>query len=190
MIGSYFARVVFHLRYKLTLRKKIRNCFWKFLGVKLGIGTFIGKNVKITWPHQIELGNHSTLEHDIYFHYDGIYKTGPSISIGDNVFVGYGCEFNITQKITIGNNCLIASGCKFIDHDHGFKLGELIKEQPNLNDDIILHDDVWLGANVIVLKGVKIDKGAIVAAGAVVTKSIGSNEIWGGVPAKKIGIRA
>ena len=38
----------------------------------------------------------------------------------------------------------------------------------------------------IVLQGVKIGDGAVVAAGAVVTKDIPANEVWGGVPAKKI----
>jgi acetyltransferase-like isoleucine patch superfamily enzyme len=49
--------------------------------------------------------------------------------------------------------------------------------------------DVWLGCNVTVLKGVNIGGGAVIAAGAVVTKSIPPYEIWGGVPAKKIGER-
>ncbi|MGZ5020707.1 MAG: acyltransferase, partial [Chthoniobacterales bacterium] len=55
--------------------------------------------------------------------------------------------------------------------------------------DIVVESDVWLGTNVIVLKGVRIDRGAIIAAGAVVTKSIPEYEIWGGVPAQKIGER-
>jgi acetyltransferase-like isoleucine patch superfamily enzyme len=41
----------------------------------------------------------------------------------------------------------------------------------------------------VILKGVNIGRGAIVAAGSVVTKSIAPYEIWGGMPAKKIGTR-
>ena len=37
-----------------------------------------------------------------------------------------------------------------------------------------------------VLSGVTIHEGAIVAAGAVVNKDIPSNEVWGGIPARKI----
>lgn len=62
--------------------------------------------------------------------------------------------------------------------------------QPNVNSPIMLEEDVWLGVDVVVLKGVRIGQGAVVGAGAVVTKSIGPREIWGGVPAKKIGIRS
>jgi acetyltransferase-like isoleucine patch superfamily enzyme len=56
--------------------------------------------------------------------------------------------------------------------------------------EIVLEDDVWLGANVVVLKGVRIGRGAIVAAGAVVTRSVPGFEIWGGVPARRLGERA
>ncbi len=49
---------------------------------------------------------------------------------------------------------------------------------------------VTIGARATILPGVIIGDGAIVAAGAVVTKNtkIGAKEIWGGIPAKKIGI--
>ena len=58
------------------------------------------------------------------------------------------------------------------------------KEMP-----IIIGRDVWIGCNVVVLKGSNIGNGAIVAAGSVVTKSISENEVWAGVPARKIGER-
>ena len=62
--------------------------------------------------------------------------------------------------------------------------------QPHAADaPIVLEEDVWLGANVIVLKGARIARGAIIAAGAVVTSDVPTFEIWGGVPAQKIGQR-
>ncbi len=110
--------------------------------------------------------------------------------VGNNVFLGNGCEFNIRQKIEIGDNCLIASGCKFIDHDHGIAdLNRPMREQLGAEEPIRLMENVWLGVNVVVLKGVTIGTGAVVGAGAVCTKSIPANEIWGGVPAHKIGQR-
>jgi acetyltransferase-like isoleucine patch superfamily enzyme len=49
-------------------------------------------------------------------------------------------------------------------------------------------DNVTIGAKSIIMSGVKIGNGSIIAAGSVVLKKteIGSNEIWGGVPAKFI----
>ncbi len=53
---------------------------------------------------------------------------------------------------------------------------------------INIGDNVTIGAKSIIMSGVKIGNGSIIAAGSVVLKKteIGSNEIWGGVPAKFI----
>ena len=110
-----------------------------------------------------------TLEHDIYFKYDGIWAPGASITIRDRVFIGFGCEFNVRRRLEIGPDCLIASGCKFIDHDHGTARGDppMREQTAGAEAEIILEEDVWLGVNVVVLKGVRIGRGAIVAAGAI-----------------------
>ena len=109
--------------------------------------------------------------------------------IGDRVFVGRGCEFNISNEIRIGNDCLIASGCKFVDHDHGIQIGLPMNRQQGPEGPICIEDDAWLGCNVIVLKSVRIGRGAVIAAGAVVTKPVPEYEIWAGIPARKIGER-
>ena len=167
-----------------------RTAWWRMLGMTIGPGTLLPK-VYATWPHQVSLGKNCRLERELYFKYDGVYAPGPSIFIGDRVFLGFGCEFNVRRKVELGTDCLIASGCKFIDHDHGTARRDLPMSQQldGAEAEIVLESDVWLGANVVVLKGVRIGRGAIVAAGAVVTKSIPAYEIWGGIPAQKIGQR-
>lgn len=158
--------------------------------MKVGAGTLLPR-VNVTWPHQVQLGAKCRLEPGIYFKFDGIYQPGPGLVIGDQVFIGTGCEFNFRRKIDIGSHCLIASGCRFIDHDHGSARRDIpMSTQPHSADaPIALEEDVWLGVNVVVLKGVRIGRGAIVAAGAVVTNNIPPFEIWGGVPARKLGER-
>ena len=54
---------------------------------------------------------------------------------------------------------------------------------------VICEDDVWIGANSTLLDGAHIEKGCIIAAGSVVNRRVPSYEIWGGVPARRIGIR-
>ena len=161
------------------------------MGMQIGPGTLL-PDVHVTWPHQVSLGENCTLEHDIYFKFDGIWAPWPSIIIHDRVFIGFGCEFNVRQRIEIGADCLIASGCKFIDHDHGSSSRDIPMNQQTDGGEgeILIAADVWIGANAVVLKGVRIGRGSIVAAGAVVTKEIGQYEIWGGVPARKIGERS
>ena len=156
--------------------------------MKIGKQVYFGK-LEALWPHQINIGNKVHIENNVVLKFDGFFQNGQAIIIGSDVFIGTVTEFNIKYGITLGNHCLIASGCRFIDHDHGMERGRLMKEQPCPGEPIIIGNDVWIGANAVVLKGVHIGDGAIVAAGAVVTKSIPPYEIWGGVPAKKLGTR-
>lgn len=182
------ALFILRFRYLKKWRSIIRKKWYLLHGMKVGKNTTMPK-IYVTWPHQLSLGNNCNLEHNIYFKYDGIWKSDASIIIEDDVFIGAGCEFNSNCGIRIGQFSNIASGCRFIDHDHGIKAGERIGSQPSVKGNIKLHEDVWLGCNVVILKGVCIGKGAVVGAGSVVTKSIPANEIWAGVPARKIGDR-
>lgn len=144
----------------------------------------------VTWPHQVRIGNGCRIEHDVYFHFDGICQPGPSILIGDGCFIGSSCEFNITQRVEIGSQCQIASGARFIDHNHGTALGTPIGKQACSSAAITLAEDVWVGANAVILAGVKIGTGAAVGAGSVVTRSVPSNAVVAGVPARIIRYRS
>ncbi len=188
MKKKYFLhQLIFVLRFRyLNKWRSLINTIWlKISGMQIGEGTYLSK-IKVTWPHQISIGKNCVVEHSVYFKFDGIWKEGPSIIIEDDVFVGFGCEFNIKKKVVIGKDSLIGSGCKFVDHDHGISLEDLMRNQIGPEAEIVLEENVWLGTNVVVLKGVTIGNGAIIAAGSIVNKSIPPNEIWAGIPAKKI----
>jgi acetyltransferase-like isoleucine patch superfamily enzyme len=189
-IKKFIQKACFRLRerYATLIVSVVRKSYWAVQGLEVGSGTVLPQ-LRVTWPHQVKIGNGCILEDGIYFKFDGAWESGPSIHIGDYSFIGSHCEFNIRKGISIGKNSLIASGCKFIDHDHGLMLDKLIRVQAGPEAPIGIGEDVWLGANVIVLKGVHISSGAVVAAGAVVTKSIPHNEVWAGIPANRIGNR-
>jgi acetyltransferase-like isoleucine patch superfamily enzyme len=156
------------------------------IGMSIGKGTRLSK-LYVSWPHQVKLGNDCRMEHDVYFHYDGIYSEGPSIIIGDNTFIGHHCEFNINEGIKIGKRGLIAAGCKFIDHNHNAGYSDRKNRVPDPQGaPILIGEYVWLGVNVVVLAGVNIGDGAVIAAGSVVTKSVPSGQLWGGTPARLI----
>ncbi len=187
-MSSAVDRARFRLRAKAARAlAHARTARWRMMGMQIGRGTLLPA-VHVTWPHQVSLGENCTLEHDIYFKFDGIWAPGPSIVIRGRVFIGFGCEFNVRRRVEIGADCLIASGCKFVDHDHGSRRRDIPMNQQSDGEEgeIVIAADVWIGANAVVLKGVRIGRGSIVAAGAVVTKEIGEYEIWGGVPARKI----
>jgi acetyltransferase-like isoleucine patch superfamily enzyme len=183
------------IRFKITqilhtlIVYPLRFIIYSFFGSRICWSSKI-PNLTINWPNQLLIGKHCTMENGIVFKYDSICKPGPNIIIGNNVFIGNKCEFNITKRITIGNNCLIASGCKFIDHDHGiYDTERNIDEQNLISNDIKIKENVWIGSNCVILKGVCIGQGSVVGAGSVVTKSIPENQIWGGAPAKFIKCR-
>ena len=188
--SKFFGLSLFYFRKAIkNVKNKIRLFRLLLLGVEIGKNIHLNDMPYFTWYNRVKLGDNVSLEKNIYFKYVGFWENKKSICIGDNSFIGRGVEFNISKSITIGDNCLIASGCKFIDHDHGLKLGGLMRLQRGSEKEIILGDDVWLGVNVIVLKGVTISDGVVIGSGSVVTKNIPANEIWGGVPAKKIAER-
>jgi serine O-acetyltransferase len=56
----------------------------------------------------------------------------------------------------------------------------------------VIEDDVIIGAGAVVLfsRGtLTVARGTIVGANAVLTRSTGENEIWAGVPARRVGVR-
>jgi acetyltransferase-like isoleucine patch superfamily enzyme len=112
-----------------------------------------------------------------------------TIEIGENTTVGYHTFIFASEKINIGENCLIAPFVYLVDSDHEIAKGALINEQPNQTSPISIGNDVWIGTGAKILKGVTIGDGAVVAAGAIVSQDIQPYEIFGGVPAKKIGER-
>jgi acetyltransferase-like isoleucine patch superfamily enzyme len=181
---------IFRLRDLVTRgRSVLCRFYWVSQGASFGVGTRVSAGLSMTWPHQVRIGCDCHLEADLFFKFDGIWQKGPLIVIHDHVFLGRGCEFNIRAGIVIERDCLIASGCKFIDHDHGILLGGPIRCQSGPEAVIHVEQDVWIGVNAVVLKGIRIGRGAIIAAGAVVTKSVPAEEIWAGVPARRIGTR-
>lgn len=112
-----------------------------------------------------------------------------TISIGKNTTVGYHTFIFSSSSINIGDDCLIAPFVYLVDSDHEIAKNKLINEQPNQTKPIEIGNDVWIGTGAKILKGVKIGDGAVIAAGAVVSQDIKPYEIFGGVPAKKIGER-
>lgn len=119
-----------------------------------------------------------------------IVKPNARLEIGDNTGIS-STVISCSNYIHIGNGVNIGSGSVIMDsnfHSINPVLRSTRKEKKNdiRTCPVTICDNVFIGAHSIILKGVEIGTNSIVAAGSVVTKSIPSNEVWGGSPAKFI----
>lgn len=127
---------VFRFRYFHNLLNLIRKQIYSIMGMRIGKGTNIPK-LYVTWPFIVSIGNQCKLEQDIYFKNNCIWSEGQSIIIGDDVFIGKGCEFNIKGYVEIDTNCFIAFGVRFVDQYHSIELYILMKDQDCPSSKII-----------------------------------------------------
>jgi acetyltransferase-like isoleucine patch superfamily enzyme len=111
------------------------------------------------------------------------------ITIGKNTTIGYHTFIFSSDKIKIGDDCLIAPFVYIVDSNHGIEKHTRINLQSNITSPVIIADDVWIGTGARILPGIEIGEGAVIAAGAVVNIDVPPYEIYGGIPAKKIGVR-
>jgi acetyltransferase-like isoleucine patch superfamily enzyme len=109
-----------------------------------------------------------------------------------SIEIGRECGFSGTviaasKKIRIGDRVLCGANCTICDTDrHPLDKADRARGVVPEALGIDIGDDVFLGMNVVVLKGVRIGSGTVVAANSVVTRSLPSDVLAGGVPAKPI----
>ena len=107
-----------------------------------------------------------------------------TISIDSHTHLGEGVHLRGGGKLTIGKWCQIANNTIIITSGHPIDGGKFYGRSNFA--DVLIGNNVWIGSAAIILPGVSIGDNSIIAAGAVVTKSVFSNTMVAGVPAKKI----
>jgi acetyltransferase-like isoleucine patch superfamily enzyme len=119
-------------------------------------------------------------------------KQQTSLTIGSRTVFNEYCNLRASGGIvSIGANCIFAQFVSIIGSNHSVKIGENIMDQAWSSEKagVCIGNDVWVGAGVTILPGATVDDGAVIAAGAVVKGAVGKNEIWGGIPARKLSER-
>ena len=117
-----------------------------------------------------------------------------TLTFGENFQMNDYVHITAMEKVQIGNNVLFASKIYVSDCSHGSYAGDENDSNPEsipharkmFSKPVVIEDNVWLGEFVSVLPGVTIGKGSIVGANSVVSKSLPSNVIAVGSPAKPI----
>lgn len=119
---------------------------------------------------------------------------GKRIFIGKDLYIRHNGNLILGERCSVGSNARIYNhgriviGCDFISAA-GLSIntgGHNVVTLEPYTKDIVIGNRVWCGMNVTILAGVTIGDDVVIAAGAVVTKSIPSNSVVAGIPAKII----
>ncbi len=108
---------------------------------------------------------------------------GQNITIGDNVYINFGCVILDCGQVTIGSGTLIGSNVGLFSGNHTIDpveraAGGLIPKPINIGSR------VWLCGNVSVVPGVSIGDDSVIGAGSVVTHDIPSGVVAAGDPCR------
>lgn len=119
------------------------------------------------------------------------YLRNHGISVGQNVQfrnpINNCIDFTRPSLIELGNNLDINENFSVLTHDFGtFVFRECYKDFVNSSGRVKIGNNIVFGRNVTILKGVTVGDNCIIGAGSIVSKSIPSNSVAVGVPAKVI----
>ncbi len=127
---------------------------------------------------------------EICVHRRSPYSAVPGgLHIGDRTIIGTHANLRAAGgEIWIGADCAIAQGVSLIASSHQIEPDQIYHDQPwdETKTGVYLGNNVWLGAGVTVLPGCRLGANAVVGAGSVVTRNIPANEVWAGVPARRL----
>ena len=169
---------------------KLKFRYW---GVKLGKGvTFLGFS-RVLNMNNIQIGDKtriiSGIRNNVGRSNKTVFETGQTgeILIGNNVGIS-NCTMISQNCIQIDNQVYIGGGTRIYDNDfHSIDIKTRIDNPTQIpSAKIHIMSGVFIGGHCTILKGVTIGENSVIGSNSLVTKNIPENEIWGGVPAKKI----
>lgn len=127
----------------------------------ISIGYAIGEKTKVVGP---------------------LYCTG-TLKIGDSCWIGRNLTVHGNGSVNIGDRCDIAPDVVFITGGH--QIGDNARRAgQGEHYCITIGNGVWLGARATILMNTTVADGCVVAACACVNKSVLSNMLVAGVPAR------
>jgi acetyltransferase-like isoleucine patch superfamily enzyme len=119
------------------------------------------------------------------------------IRIGKRVHVASQVIIGAREPVVIGDYAAIAAGSKIysnseVPKDGLHMSGPMIPESMKAfsSREILIGKDALVGCNSVLLPGASLQEGAILGAQSLLKEVIPAWEIWGGVPARKIGERS
>lgn len=110
---------------------------------------------------------------------------GKNITLGNDLYINFGCTLLDCGQISIGNNTLIGPNVSMYSANHSLDAEERIAGAL-IPEPISVGNRVWIGGGSIILSGVTIGDDTVIGAGSVVTHDIPAGVIAAGNPCKII----
>lgn len=110
---------------------------------------------------------------------------GKNITLGNDLYINFGCILLDCGQITVGNNTLLGPNVSMYSGNHALDAEERIAGAL-IPKPITIGDRVWIGGGSTILGGVTIGNDVVIGAGSVVTKDIPSGVVAAGNPCKVI----
>lgn len=138
----------------------IRKLLYRLAGMQIGQRSYIYSGAEIRNPKGIRIGN--------------------DVIVGHNAILDGRCGLTIEDNVNLSTGVWIWT----MQHDHN------CPDFSAVGGPVTVGTYAWLSARCIILPNLQIGPGCVIAAGAVVTKSTSDYHLYGGVPAKIIGVRS
>ena len=117
-----------------------------------------------------------TIEHGKLTKFNYIVQYPENLKIGKNFDIGSFSYINSKFGVEIQDNVQIGSHCSIYSHS----------TIDGKKGSIILEKNCRIGAHSTVMPNLTVGANSIVAAYSFVNKNIPKNEVWGGIPVKRI----
>jgi len=122
---------------------------------------------------------------NVAIHLHCYFNATKGLTIGDSTVINRGCHIDTRGTVFIGSNVSISPYVVILTADHDLQSSSFLGQEK----EVRIEDFVFIGANATILKGAVMKQGAVLGAGSMLSGNIPAYEIYGGVPAKRIGVR-
>ena len=106
---------------------------------------------------------------------------GKNISIGNDVYINFGCVILDCGQVKIGNQVLIGPNVGIYDANHALDAEERM-DGALLPGKVTIGNRAWIGGGTIILPNVTIGDDTVIGAGSIVTHDIPSDVVAVGNP--------
>jgi len=182
-----FIRSVYYFVWRVFVCEPLFKAYCTKYGRNLHTGVFIHW---VQGKGDIIVGDNVTFDGKSSLSFSVRYSTRPTLSVGDNSWIGHGCGLTVGSRISIGRDCLFGVGVRVLDTPgHPTDPGQRLEKLPAPIEavrPVVIGDNVWIGAYATILPGVTIGNGSVIGTGSVVTKSVPENALVAGNPARVI----